>query len=69
MNLQINRNTFGKDIVAGLTAAVAGIPDGMTSATLANIWSRNIEASQGCQFQFEGKLPKCKEPKWYRKFT
>lgn len=37
MNLQINRKTFGKDIIAGLTAAIAGIPDGMASATLAGV--------------------------------
>jgi len=37
MKLQINRKTFGKDIIAGLTAAIAGIPDGMASATLAGV--------------------------------
>jgi SulP family sulfate permease len=37
MNLHINRKTFGKDIIAGLTAAIAGIPDGMASATLAGV--------------------------------
>jgi SulP family sulfate permease len=35
--LKINRKTFGKDIIAGLTAAIAGIPDGMASATLAGV--------------------------------
>jgi SulP family sulfate permease len=35
--LKINRKTIGKDILAGLTAAVAGIPDGMASATLAGV--------------------------------
>ena len=37
MSLQINRKTIGKDIIAGLTAAIAGIPDGMASATLAGV--------------------------------
>ena len=36
-SLNINRQTFGKDIIAGLTAAIAGIPDGMASATLAGV--------------------------------
>ena len=36
-SLKINRKTFGKDILAGLTAAIAGIPDGMASATLAGV--------------------------------
>ena len=35
--LSINRKTLGKDIIAGLTAAIAGIPDGMASATLAGV--------------------------------
>ena len=35
--LKINRQTIGKDIIAGLTAAIAGIPDGMASATLAGV--------------------------------
>jgi SulP family sulfate permease len=37
MRLKIDRKTFGKDIIAGLTAAIAGIPDGMASATLAGV--------------------------------
>jgi SulP family sulfate permease len=37
MSLKIDRKTFGKDIIAGLTAAIAGIPDGMASATLAGV--------------------------------
>ena len=37
LNLKINRQTFIKDILAGLTAAIAGIPDGMASATLAGV--------------------------------
>jgi SulP family sulfate permease len=32
-----DRKTSGKDITAGLTAAIAGIPDGMASATLAGV--------------------------------
>ena len=35
--LKINRQTIGKDVIAGLTAAIAGIPDGMASATLAGV--------------------------------
>ncbi|UCC52875.1 MAG: SulP family inorganic anion transporter, partial [Anaerolineaceae bacterium] len=35
--LKINRHTVGKDILAGLTAAIAAIPDGMASATLAGV--------------------------------
>ena len=35
--LKINRKTITKDIIAGLTAAIAGIPDGMASATLAGV--------------------------------
>jgi SulP family sulfate permease len=35
--LKINRQTIVKDILAGLTAAIAGIPDGMASATLAGV--------------------------------
>ena len=34
---RINRNTFSKDIIAGLTAAVAAIPDGMATASLAGV--------------------------------
>jgi len=35
--LQITPQTISKDILAGLTAAIAGIPDGMASATLAGV--------------------------------
>ncbi len=37
MSLKINRRTIGKDIIAGLTASIGGIPDGMASATLAGV--------------------------------
>jgi SulP family sulfate permease len=36
-SLRITRDTLGKDVIAGLTAAIAGIPDGMASATLAGV--------------------------------
>ena len=36
-NLRIDRKSITKDITAGLTAAIAGIPDGMASATLAGV--------------------------------
>ena len=36
-NLKINRKTIGRDTLAGLTAAVAAIPDGMASAVLAGV--------------------------------
>lgn len=36
-DLSINRKSIGKDITAGLTAAIAGIPDGMAAATLAGV--------------------------------
>jgi SulP family sulfate permease len=35
--LKINRKTFPKDIIAGLTAAIAAIPDGMATASLAGV--------------------------------
>lgn len=35
--LRINRKTISKDITAGLTAAVAAIPDGMATASLAGV--------------------------------
>ncbi|MFA9406641.1 MAG: SulP family inorganic anion transporter [Anaerolineales bacterium] len=35
--LHINRKTISKDITAGLTAAVAAIPDGMATASLAGV--------------------------------
>ena len=36
-NLGINRKTIGRDTLAGLTAAIAAIPDGMASAVLAGV--------------------------------
>jgi SulP family sulfate permease len=36
-HLRINRKTISKDITAGLTAAVAAIPDGMATASLAGV--------------------------------
>lgn len=36
-NLKINRKTISKDIIAGLTAAIAAIPDGMATASLAGV--------------------------------
>ncbi len=36
-SLKINRKTVGKDLLAGLTAAIAAIPDGMASAVLAGV--------------------------------
>ena len=35
--LRIDRKTINKDITAGLTAAVAAIPDGMATASLAGV--------------------------------
>ena len=35
--LKINRKTIGRDTLAGLTAAIAAIPDGMASAVLAGV--------------------------------
>ncbi len=36
-SLKFNRQTVGKDLLAGLTAAIAAIPDGMASAVLAGV--------------------------------
>ena len=36
-SLKPNRATFGRDMLAGLIAAIAAIPDGMASATLAGV--------------------------------
>jgi MFS superfamily sulfate permease-like transporter len=35
--LKINRQTIGRDTLAGLTAAIDAIPDGMASAVLAGV--------------------------------
>jgi SulP family sulfate permease len=35
--LKVDRNTIGSDVLAGLTAAIAAIPDGMASAVLAGV--------------------------------
>ena len=35
--LKIDRKTIGRDVLAGLTAAIAAIPDGMASAVLAGV--------------------------------
>ena len=36
-SLKIERKTIGRDLLAGLIAAIAAIPDGMASATLAGV--------------------------------
>ena len=36
-SIKINRSTVGKDALAGLTAAIAAIPDGMATAILAGV--------------------------------
>lgn len=35
--LKLDGNTLGRDVIAGLTAAIAAIPDGMASAVLAGV--------------------------------
>ena len=35
--LKVDRKTIGRDVLAGLTAAIAAIPDGMVSAVLAGV--------------------------------
>ena len=35
--LKISRNSIGKDVLAGLTAVIAAIPDGMAYAVLAGV--------------------------------
>lgn len=37
MSLKIDSKTFGRDIIAGLTAAIAGIPDWMGYASVAGV--------------------------------
>jgi MFS superfamily sulfate permease-like transporter len=36
-SLKLDSNTLGRDVIAGLTAAIAAIPDGMASAVLAGV--------------------------------
>jgi SulP family sulfate permease len=36
-SIKIHRGTIGKDALAGLTAAIAAIPDGMATAILAGV--------------------------------